>query len=68
MQRLVHSFTVLVILLIVIADSTPSFAQTRIKNLSEYSPAPRVFSPMGCRGLGLNGHVHSDVGDEVGAL
>ena len=68
MQRLVHSFAVFVILLIVIADSTPSFAQTRIKNLSEYSPAPRVFSPMGCRGLGLNGHAHSEVGDEMNVL
>jgi hypothetical protein len=68
MQRLVHSFTVLVILLIVIADSTPALAQTRIKNLSEYSTAPRVFSPIGCRGLGLNGHEHSEMRGEMSTL
>ena len=64
MQRLVHSFTVFVIFFIIIASSATAWGQTRIKNLSEYSPAPRVFTPIGCRGLGLEGHNHSEMSDE----
>ncbi|HHZ95382.1 MAG TPA: hypothetical protein EYN67_07465, partial [Flavobacteriales bacterium] len=60
MQRLEYTFGIILIFLALLIVPQALSGQNYIPNLNEYSPSPRVFAPIGCRGIGLNGHEHRE--------
>jgi hypothetical protein len=61
MQRLLHSFPAIVFFLLFTVSSNPFYSQHNIPNLKDYTPTPRLFSPIGCRDVGHSETPHERV-------